>query len=155
MKESPKITEEYLKSVKYGDFAELFKELGIESVWKPGTKKDKLVAEALKQLRTLADLKKKGLTEDDAAKQLEIETAKRLEKEEKARLKKIDKDNKKQAKDAENKVEKVVKQKFTKVQLEAGIKNINANLKNAPSKAFRHSLLTKKNTLLAALEEKE
>ena len=66
---STETTKEELSAVKYSDLKAKFAELGIESIWQNGVKKDLLIASALEKL---SEIKEKAIA-DKAAKDIEVD----------------------------------------------------------------------------------
>lgn len=152
---SKKIDQSYLEAIKYGDFLEEFKKLGIPDVWKPGSKKADMVQEALKQLAELKTLKEKGVDDKDIVKKQAIEAAKRKEKEDKEKLK-LEKEKKKaELKLKKDELKKAEKKEYSVEQIESSLRVTNSALRNRPTDGARQVLLDKKQQLMNMLDRQK
>jgi len=135
---STEITKEELSAVKYSDLKAKFAELGIESIWQNGVKKDLLIASALEKL---SEIKEKAIAAGDIEKDPELTNVKLEDSEEdkKAAILKEAQDKEeeekaiadKAVKDIEVDIEEVETPKvISKEILEKNIKLIETNLRN-------------------------
>lgn len=140
------ITKEELYSYNYGpELADKLKELGVGDVWQRGVKKKEIIDNAFKKLSQLKELEAKGVTGEDAEKEIEQQN----KEEEELELTQAQKDfkAKKDAEDAE--VERL--KTFSKEVLEKNLAICKVNLKSA-SKAKKNILLEKIRNIENALK---
>jgi DNA-binding transcriptional regulator GbsR (MarR family) len=139
------ITYESLSEVAYGDLLATFKELGVESAWKPGKKKSDMIQNALGQLTVIKQGLAEGKSQEEIDQSLEVQKTIQEEAPQKA----------KEEEEAKDKVkEEIVSKDLSKEQIEAAIKNIDANLKGGAS-THRLILLAKRKALQEQLAEKK
>ena len=146
---SEKIDKVYLEAIKYGDMSREFEKLGIPKVWEPGKKKALMIDEALIQLKDLKELQAKNLEEEKIQEELALNEAKRKADAEKAEAKRVEKELKEKEKEEKKAVKALVKAKVTPEAVAAGIKNLDAQLQNRPTEAYRQLLLKKRSELEA------
>tara|TARA_R110000796_G_scaffold24935_5_gene70815 strand:- start:1147 stop:1608 length:462 start_codon:yes stop_codon:yes gene_type:complete len=59
------ISKEELMAVPYKELLEKFTELNVKDAWKPGTKREKMVENAIDKIKVLRKLEKEGLTPEE------------------------------------------------------------------------------------------
>lgn len=140
------VTEEYLNGFKYQDLPKVFEKIGIKEVFKPGTKKAELIAQAVDQASKLKKIKESGAKEEDIATQLEILNQKSSI--EKIELEKVELEEK--SIKEESNIKALKEKGLSKEDIVKNINIININLKmGIPSQ--RESLLQKKKYLESLL----
>ena len=148
MKNTKEITAQSLKEVKYGDLLAKFTELGIPEVWKPGSKKAKMIATAVEKLAIVRSLEDRGLNQEEVQEELvKVE----IKQQEVKQQKEVEVAQAQEAKE-QAVVEKVEKSKLTQDQIKYNLRSIEQCLMaNVP--AQRTILLLKKEALLALLDD--
>lgn len=148
MKNTQVVSAETLKQVKYGDLLAKFTELGIPEVWKPGSKKAKMIATAVEKLAIVRSLEDRGLNQEEVQEELvKVE----IKQQEVKQQKEVEVAQAQEAKD-QAVVKKVEKAALTQDQIKSNLRVIEQNLmSNVP--AQRTILLLKKEALLALLDD--
>lgn len=142
------VSAETLSEVKYGDLLAKFTELGIPEVWKPGSKKIKMIETAIEKLAIVRSLEDRGLEQKEIEQELVNVELKKQQKEEQQLVEAA-----KQQEAADKAiVTKVEKSNLSQEQIKFNLNIIEQNLmSNIPS--HRDILLKKKEALLALLDE--
>lgn len=124
------VSKEELMAVPYKNLLEKFTELNVKDAWKPGTKREKMVDNALEKIKILKKLEAKELSPEEMevlAKEMieknRMEEALQAEKEKEAKI--LAEDNSKQG--VRNRIEAM---NLSKEQVIKSIKGINTNLIN-------------------------
>ena len=128
--ENIEVSKEELMKVPYKNLLEKFTELNVKDAWKPGTKREKMVDNALEKIKILKKLEAKELSPEEMealAKEMieknRMEEALQAEKEKEAKI--LAEDNSKQG--VRNRIEAM---NLSKEQVIKSIKGINTNLIN-------------------------
>ena len=124
------VSKEELMAVPYKNLLEKFTELNVKDAWKPGTKREKMVDNALEKIKILKKLEAKELSPEEMealAKEMieknRMEEALQAEKEKEAKI--LAEDDSKQG--VRNRIEAM---NLSKEQVIKSIKGINTNLIN-------------------------
>tara|TARA_R110000803_G_scaffold190934_1_gene253578 strand:- start:38 stop:496 length:459 start_codon:yes stop_codon:yes gene_type:complete len=128
--ENIEVSKEELMKVPYKNLLEKFTELNVKDAWKPGTKREKMVDNALEKIKILKKLEAKELSPEEMealAKEMieknRMEEALQAEKEKEAKI--LAEDSSKQG--VRNRIEAM---NLSKEQVIKSIKGINTNLIN-------------------------
>jgi len=140
---SKEVTFEELNIIKYNDLKAKFTELGIESAFTGGKKKEDLINDALDKLKKVKELKAQDMSDEEIKDELNKDDVIQAEE---ARLKAIEdaKDGLMTQKEAGHELkEKIIGMKLSPEQISSNIASIKANLKNNVTEVARRILLNK------------
>ncbi len=145
-----RVNEQYFEKIKYQHLAEEFKKLGVPKAFKIGTKREKLIKEALVQLTILKRLKEEGVDEENIQERILLERGELQNKEDENFVAEV-----KRKVDVSRTLEDEIRSKnYELPTLYKALENININLAGNVE-TDKLLLVKKKKALLNIISEKE